>query len=119
MNHRPVALTVLGAIQFVGFAVGCMVLLGDGTLDGELSAADVAVAVGVALAGALVVGSTFSGGRLAWWFELVLGLAVVGWGVVAALDGDGLGLPAVALGVLWLAVAVLPGSRAWFLRPVQ
>jgi hypothetical protein len=112
MPHRPLALTALGALQFLGFGVACMVLLGDGTLDGELSAADVAAAVGVALLGALVVGSTFSGGRYAWWFELALAAVVIAWGALVF-------PPAAAFGAVWLAITALPQSRTWFLRPVQ
>jgi hypothetical protein len=117
MPSRPVLLTALGALQFLGFAVACMVLLGDGTLDGELSVADVAGAVAVAIAGALVVGSTFSGGKVAWWFELLLGLAAVVVGIIGFAGDDAYGLPLAALGVVWLVVAAMPQSRAWFLRP--
>jgi hypothetical protein len=118
MAHRPFPLTVLGALQFVAFAVGCVVLLGDGTLDGELSVADVAAAVAVALLGALVVGSTWSGGRVGWWLELALAVITIAWGAVSGASGDGPGYPLVAAGVVWFGLAVLPQSRAWFLRPL-
>ncbi len=117
MARRPLPLTVLGALQFAAFAVGCVVLLGDGTLDGELSAADIAAAVGVALLGALVVGSTWSGGRVGWWLELGLALVTVAWGAGTAAAGDAPGYPLVIAGVVWFALAALPQSRTWFLRP--
>jgi hypothetical protein len=96
-----------------------MVLLGDGTLDGELSVADVAAAVGAALVGALVVGSTFSGGRYAWWLELALGAVAVVWGATSYATDDLPGLPVAVLGIVWLGITAMPQSRAWFLRPVQ
>lgn len=115
MTRRPIALTVLGGVQFAGFGVACILLLGNGTLDGELSAGDITLAVGVALLGALIVGSTWSGGRVAWWFELAVGVVAVAWGLAT---GDGApGLPLATGGLLSLAVAALPQSRAWFLRP--
>ena len=117
MARRPLPLTVLGALQFAAFAVGCVVLLGDGTLDGELSAGDIAAAVGVALVGALVVGSTWSGGRVGWWFELALAVATTAWGAIIAASEEAIGYALVGAGVVWFAVAALPQSRTWFLRP--
>lgn len=111
MPRRPLALTVLGALQFVAFAAACVIALGEGTEDGALSGGDIARAVGVAFAGALVVGCTWSGGRVAWWFELVLGAALVAAAVAT-------GIPALAAGgILWLGIVLLPPSREWFLRP--
>jgi len=119
MAHRPIALSLLGALQFAGFGIACVLLLSDGTLDGELSAGDIALAVGAALVGALVVGSTWSGGRLGWWFELALALGAIGWGAATAASDDPPGYPMAAAGVLSLGIIVLPHCRAWFLRPVQ
>lgn len=114
---RPIPLTALGVLQFAGFAVACVVLLGDGTLDGALTAGDVVRAVAVALVGALVVGSTWSGGRLGFWFELALAGATAAWGALTTVADDPPGYPVLAAGVLWLAVVVLPSSRTWFWRP--
>ena len=119
MAHRPIVLTVLGALQFAAFAIVCVVLLGEGTEDGALSGGDIARAVAVALAGAVVVGSTWSGGRVAWWFELVLAAGAIGWGVVTGMADDLPGWPLAALGVLWLGIEALPQSRAWHLRPLE
>lgn len=119
MAHRPLALTVLGTLQFAAFGIACVVLLGDGTLDGELSSTDVGLAIGVALAGAVVVGSTWSGGRIALWVEVALAIGAVAWGAATTASDDAPGPALVALGVLWLAIIALPRSRAWFLRPVQ
>jgi hypothetical protein len=119
MPRRPLALSVLGALQFAAFGVACVVLLGEGTEDGALSGGDIARAVAVALLGAVVVGSTWSGGRVAWWFELVLAVAAIGWGVVTGLDDHLPSWPLAVGGVLWLGIAVLPQSRAWYLRPLE
>lgn len=120
MVQRPVALTALGALQFAAFAAGCVFVLGEGTVDGALTAADVVLAVGVALGGAVVVGSTWSGGRVAWWFELLLGIAVLAWGgLVGVADEDTIGYGLIGVGLIWVAIVALPQSRAWFLRPVQ
>jgi len=113
---RPFPLTALGALQFAGFAIACVVLLGDGTLDGALTAADVARAVLVALVGATVVGATWSGGRLGWWVDIALGAGLAAWGAATTAADDPPGYPVLAAGVLWLAVVLLPSSRAWFLR---
>lgn len=115
---RPLPLTVLGSLQFAGFAIAVVVLLGDGTLDGALSGADVARAVGLALLGAVVVGSTWSGARLAWWFELALAAGAVAWGAVTTASDDPPGYPVLAAGAIWLALLTMPSSRSWFLRPV-
>ena len=117
--HRPLILTTLGALQFAAFGAGCVVLLGERTLDGELTAGDVAVAVGVALVGAFVVGSTWSGGRPGWWFQLVLGVGALAWGVVSTVADEAPGVAVFAAGVLWLAGLLLPQSRAWFLRDLE
>lgn len=120
MVRRPAALTALGALQFAAFAAACIFVLGEGTVDGALTAADIAVAVAVALGGAIVVGGTWSGGRVAWWLEVVLGLAVLAWGFnVAVADEDTIGYALITAAVLWLAIMALPQSRSWFLRPVQ
>ena len=118
MAHRPLPLTVLGALQFAAFAVGCVVLLGDGTLDGELSAGDIALAVAVALVGAVVVGSTWSGAKTGWWLQLALALATVAWGAIQSASGSSFGYVVLVGGVVWFVLAALPQSRAWFLRPV-
>jgi hypothetical protein len=116
MASRPLALTVLGVLQFAAFGVACIVLLGNGTLDGELSASDIVSAVLVALAGALVVGSTWSGGQVGWWFELVAAAAAVAWGMVSGVTDNAPGYPLAAAGVVWFGLAAVPQSRTWFLR---
>ena len=117
MASRPLALTVLGVLQFAAFGVACIVLLGNGTLDGELSTVDIVGAVLVALVGALVVGSTWSGGQLGWWFELAAAAAAVAWGMISGVADDAPGYPLAAAGVVWFGLAAVPQSRAWFLRP--
>jgi hypothetical protein len=119
MPRRPIALTVLGALQFLAFGVVCVVLLGDATLDGELSAGDIAVAVAVAVLGAVVVGSTWGGGRVAMWFELAVAVGAIAWGSVTGAAGDAPGYPLAAAGVLCGGIVVLPQCRDWFLRPVE
>lgn len=118
MPHRPLALSVLGGLQFAAFGAACVILLGESTLDGALTAGDVAVAVGIALVGAVVVGSTWNGGRVALWLQIVLAIAAAAYGVVGALDDQVWGWPLAAGGGLWLAIVALPQSRAWFTRPV-
>ena len=117
MASRPLALTVLGVLQFAAFGVACVVLLGDGTLDGELSTGDIVLAVVVALVGAVVVGSTWSGGQVAWWFELATAAVAVAWGMITGVGEDAPGYPLAAAGVVWFGIAAMPQSRAWFLRP--
>lgn len=119
MPRRPLALSALGALQFAAFGIACVVLLGEGTEDGALSGGDIGRAVGVALLGAVVVGSTWSGGRVAWWFELLLALATIGWGAATGAADDLPGWPLAALGVVWLGVVALPQSRTWYLRPLE
>ena len=116
MARRPLALTVLGALQFAAFGLACVILLGDGTLDGELSTGDILAAVVVALAGALVVGSTWSGGQVGWWFELAAAATAVAWGMISGVADTGPGYPLAAAGVVWFGLAGAPQSRAWFLR---
>jgi hypothetical protein len=120
-GQRPLALTVLGGIQFAACAAACVVLLGESTLDGELSVADVVLAVAVALVGALVVGSTWNGGRIGWVFEVALAVVTILLGAVWATSDDQAfyGYTIGAVGVLWLAIVVLPQARAWFSRPLE
>lgn len=104
-------------LQFLVAGVVVIVLLGDGTLDGELGGGDIGKAIAAAALGAAVFSATWSGGRYGWWGELGLAaLAVVG-GAVGLVADVGPGLPLLAVGVLWLALALLPASRAWFLQP--
>jgi hypothetical protein len=119
--HRPVALTVLGAIQFAACGAICVVIIGESTLDGELSVSDIVLAVAVALLGALVVGSTWNGGRIGWVFEIVLAVCTILAGLLLANDEDQAfyGYTVGAVGVLWLAIVVLPQARAWFSRPLE
>ena len=115
--RRPITAVVLATLQFLAAGALCVVRLGDGTLDGELSVGDVAVAVVIALVGAGIVGATWSGHRAGWYGELLLGLACLGWGAVAFLVDAKYAVPALVAGAIWLALLVLPPSRAFYLRP--
>ena len=115
--HRPLALTVLGALQVLAFGVACVVLLGDATLDGELTAGDVTVAVLVAILGSIVVGCSWNGGPVAWWFELGAAVVATAWGAITAAGDDAPGYPLAVAGVIWFLLVASPPSRAWFLRP--
>lgn len=112
MEHRPFLVTVLAGLQFLAVGACCIVLLGNATLDSELSPLEVGAAVGVALAGAIVVGSSLNGGRVGWALQVALALAAIGLGVVLVVDGQ---LPVVlAAGVVWLVLLVVPTHRRWF-----
>ncbi len=109
---RPLLVSALAVLQFVATGAGAIVLLGNGTIDSELSPLDVAGAVGVAILGAFVVGSSWNGGRVGWIFQLVLSMAAIAWGIVLVLDDK---TPiVVGLGVLWLLLLNIPAHRRWF-----
>ena len=113
---RPLTVTALGVLQFLAGAAAVIVVLGVGSEDGELSAGDVGLAVAAACVGGAVFSATWSGGRIGWWSQLVLALAGTVWGLATLLTDRAPGLPVVVVGVLWLALALLPASRSWFLR---
>jgi hypothetical protein len=109
---RPVLVTILAVLQFVGAGAAAIVLLGNGTLDSELSPLDIGAAVLMAVLGATVVGSTWNGGRGGWIFQLVTAIAVAAFGAFRVVEGD---LPyIVGLAVVWLALLVVPTHRTWF-----
>lgn len=115
--RRPPTVVVLATLQFLAAGALCIVRLGDGTLDGDLSAGDVAVAIAIAVVGAAVVGATWSGHRAGWYGELLLTLASLVWGIIAlVLDAEYTELALVG-GAVWLLLLVLPPSRAFYLRP--
>ena len=115
--HRPLSLSVLGALQFLGFGFACIVLLGDGTLDGALTAGDIVPTVLVAILGSIVVGCSWNGGPVAWWFELGAAVVATAWGAISAAGDDAPGYPLAIAGVIWFLLVATPPSRAWFLRP--
>lgn len=115
---RPPTVTTLGVLQFVVAAVAVIVVLGIRSEDGELSAGDVGLAVGAACVGGAIFSATWSGGRIGWWSQLVLAVLGSVWGLVTLLTDQVPGAPGLAVGVLWLALALLPSSRSWFLRDV-
>jgi hypothetical protein len=115
---RPLTVSTLGVLQFLVAAAAVIVVLGIGSEDGELSVADVALAVGAACVGGAVFSATWAGGRIGWWCQLVLAALGSLWGLVTLLTDRAPGAPAFVVGVLWLALALLPASRTWFLRPL-
>lgn len=117
--RRPIPAVALATLQFLVAGALCVVRLGDGTLDGELSAGDVAAAVAIAVLGAIVVGATWSGHRLGWYFELLLALATAVWGVVSLELDTGVGVPLLVGGVLWLTRLLPPSSRTFYLRSTE
>ena len=113
---RPLTVTILGVLQFLVAAVAVIVVLGIRSEDGELSAGDVGLAVAAASVGGAVFSATWAGGRIGWWCQLVLAVLGSAWGLASALTDRAPGVPAFVVGVLWLALALLPASRTWFLR---
>lgn len=113
---RPLTVTTLGVIQFLVAAVAVIVVLGAGSEDGELGAGDVGLAVLAACVGGAIFSATWAGGRIGWWCQLVLAFLGTAWGLVTLLTDESPGAPVVVVGVLWLALALLPASRNWFLR---
>src|SRR5688500_14536427 len=99
-DRPPGTVTTLAVLQFLAAAATVIALLGNGELDGELDAVDIAIAVGAALVGAAIVGATWSGGRWAWWLQLVLALAAAVYGAITMATGASPGAPVFALGVL-------------------
>lgn len=111
-------MATLGVLQFLVAAAVVIYVLGEGSNDGELSAADIVVAVAVACVGGAIFSATWGGGRIGWWTQLVLAVAAAAWGAITQATDGGPGLPAFVVGVLWLALALVPPSRSWFLRPL-
>lgn len=116
-ERLPPTAALLAFIQFLAAGAGVVVLLGNGTVDGELTGGDIVKAVGVALVGAAVIGSTTAGGRIGWWVQLVLAPVALAYGLITMLQDESPGLPALVVGVLWLLLLILPPTRRWFLRP--
>ena len=87
-DRPPVtAVTVLAGLQFLAAGAGAIVLLGNGTLDGELSPLDIAGAVGVAIVGAArgrldLERWDGSAGSSSWRCRP----SAIGWGVALVLD---------------------------------
>lgn len=99
-------------MQFLVTCLGCVVLLGNGAVDGQLGADDVLLAIGAAVGGAALAGTTWSGVRAAFPFQL---LAAVALGVAAALLADDIVRTAgVVAGVVWLVALNIPSTRRWF-----
>ena len=113
---RPLTVTTLGVLQFLVAAVAVIVVLGVRSEDGELGASDVGLAVAAASVGGAIFSATWAGGRIGWWCQLVLAALGTIWGLVTLLGDAAPGAPAFAVGVLWLALALLPASRTWFLH---
>lgn len=109
---RPVLLKALSVLQFVATGLLAIVVLGQGTLDSELSPVDVLAAIAVAVVGATAATSTWNGGRLGWVFQLVVAVGLAGFGVWRLLEGD---VPYLLGGaVAWLALLLIPAHRTWF-----
>ena len=113
---RPLTVTILGVLQFLVAAAAVIYLLGEGSADGELAVGDVAIGIAAACAGGAVFSATWGGGRIGWWVQLVLAAGAAAWGAVTTALDHLPGPPAFVVGVLWLALALLPSSRTWFLR---
>lgn len=108
--------TLLATVQFLAAGAVVVVLLGNGTVDGELTGGDIAEAVAAALVGAAVIGSTTAGGRIGWWVQLVLAPVALAFGGITMLQDEPPGLPVLVLGAVWLLLLLVPPTRAWFLR---
>ena len=117
--RRPIPVVALATLQFLTAGALCVVRLGDGTLDGELSVGDVLSAIAIAVGGAAVVGATWSGHRVGWYAQLLLALSAVVWGAVTLAVDTFPGWPVLAGGIVWLALLILPSSRRFYLRPAE
>lgn len=103
-------------LQFLVAAAAVIYVLGEKSNDGELSPGDIGLAVAAACVGGAIFSATWGGGRIGWWAQLVLAVGGAAWGAVTLLADRTPGAPAFVICVLWLALALLPSSRAWFLR---
>ncbi len=113
-RRPPFAAAALATVQFLVTCLGCVVLLANGAIDGQLAADDVLLAIGAAIGGAALAGTTWSGVRAAFPFQL---LAAVALGVAAALlTKDTVRIAGVAAAVVWLAALNIPSTRRWFMR---
>lgn len=111
-RRPPFAAAALATVQFLVTCLGCVVLLANGAVDGQLGADDVLLAIGAAVGGAALAGTTWSGVRAAFPFQL---LAAVALGVAAALlTEDTVRIAGVAAAVVWLAALNIPSTRRWF-----
>ena len=113
----PAPVAVLSGLQFVAAAAAVVVFLGNQTVDGDLTIGEIIPAVLIALAGASLVGATWSGVRPFWFIEQPMAIAAGAWAVMNALDGSTLWWGLVAICALWLVVLWLPASRHWFNSP--
>jgi hypothetical protein len=116
---RPPTVTALGVLQFAVAALAVIVVLGVRSEDGELAAGDIGLAVAAACVGGAVFSATWSGGRVGWWCQLALAALGTVAGLATLLLDRAPGAPALVVGVLWLALALLPSSRTWFLRDAR
>ena len=107
---------MLAAVQFIAAGAAVVVILGNGTVDGELTTSDILRAVAAALVGAGVIGSTTAGGRIGWWVQLVLAPVALAFGTITMLRDESPGLPVLVLGAVWLLLLLVPPTRNWFLR---
>lgn len=111
-RRPPFAAGALATVQFLVTCLGCVVLLGNGAIDGQLGANDVLLAIGAAVGGAAVAGTTWSGVRAAFPLQLLAAVALAVAAVLLA--GDTVRTAGVAAGVVWLVVLNIPSTRRWF-----
>jgi hypothetical protein len=113
----PPAIAVVSVLLFAVAAGAVVVLLGNKTVDGDLTFVEVLPAVGLALASAALVGATWSGIKPFWYLEQPMAVAGGIWCAFAAMRGSTVWWALVAGAALWLVVLWLPSSRAWFNSP--
>lgn len=112
-SRPPIAAGTLAAVQFLVTCLGCVVLLGNGSIDGQLGADDVLLAIGAAVLGTAVAGTTWSGVRAAFPVQL-LGAVALGAAAVVLTDGT-VRVAGVAAAVVWLVALNIPSTRRWFI----
>lgn len=113
----PVPVAILSGVQFAAAAAVVVVFLGNETTDGDLTVGEIIPAVLIALAGAALVGATWSGVRPFWFIEQPMAIAAGAWAAINALDGSSLWWGVVAASVLWIVTLWIPTSRRWFSSP--
>lgn len=114
-SRPPFAAGALATLQFLVTCLGCVVLLGNGAIDGQLGAGDVLLAIGAAIVGAAVAGTTWSGVRGAFPIQLLAAVALGAAAAVLVAD-DTLRNAGVAAAVVWLVALNIPSTRRWFVR---